>query len=105
MIAVLAIADGADGEDDLGVGTMAAEQVDGSTQVVGTLVDGKLLLLEEGGGAFRARWRVFRALERSLVGGKESKAEKMERERKDSKDGVGGYKRRGPEGENEDLMV
>jgi hypothetical protein len=54
MIAVLAIADGADGEDDLGVGTMAAEQVDGSTQVVGTLVDGKLLLLEEGGGALLA---------------------------------------------------
>ena len=54
MVAVLAIADGADGEDDLGVGTMAAEQVDGSTQVVGTLVDGELFLLEKGGGALLA---------------------------------------------------
>ena len=54
VVAVLAIADGTDGEDDLGVWTAAAEQVDGAAQVVGTLIDGKLLLLEEGGRALLA---------------------------------------------------
>ena len=51
MVAVFAVADGTDGEDDTDVGTTTAEQVDGAAQVVGTLIGGELLLLEERGGA------------------------------------------------------
>ena len=47
MIAVLAVTDGTDGEDDLDVGTTAAKEVDSTEQVVGTLVDRQFFLLEK----------------------------------------------------------
>ena len=48
VVAVLAVANGTDGEDNLDVGTAAAEQVNGAAEVVGTLIDAELLFLEEG---------------------------------------------------------
>ena len=54
MVAVLAVADGTDGEDNMNVGTVATEEVDGATQVLGTLVDGELLFLKKGGGTLLA---------------------------------------------------
>ena len=54
VVAVLAIADGADGEDNLDVRTAAAEQFDGAAEVVGTLIDAELLFLEERGGTLLA---------------------------------------------------
>ena len=54
VVAIFAVADGTDGEDYVNVGTMTAQQVDDTEQIVGTFIDGQFLFLEEGGWAFLA---------------------------------------------------
>jgi hypothetical protein len=54
VVAVFAVADGADRQDDMDVGIKAAQEVYRLTEVVGALVDGEHLLLEEGGRALLA---------------------------------------------------
>ena len=54
VVAVFAVADGTDGEDYVNVGTMTAQQVDDTEQIVGTFIDGQFLFLEEGGWALLA---------------------------------------------------
>ena len=54
VVAVFAVADGADRHDDMDVRIEAAQEVYRLTEVVGTLVDGELLFLKEGGRALLA---------------------------------------------------
>ena len=49
VVAIFAVADGTDGEDYLNVGTMTAQQFNDTEQIVGTLIDGQLFFLKEGG--------------------------------------------------------
>ena len=67
MIAVLTVADGADGQHHLDIRTAAAQHLYGATQVVGTLVNRELFLTEKGGGALLAVIDYLASLAESTV--------------------------------------
>ena len=48
MVALFAVTDRTDGQDNTDIGVVLAQHVDGALQVIGTLVNGKLFLGEEG---------------------------------------------------------
>ena len=51
VIAIFAVTDGTDGEDNVDVGATGTQQVDDAHQVVGTFVDGEQFLLKQRGRA------------------------------------------------------
>ena len=52
MIAVFAITDRTDGEDDMHIGILLAEEIDGLLKIVGTLIYRQIFFIKQGSGAF-----------------------------------------------------
>ena len=52
MIAVFAITDRTDGEDDMHIGILLAKEIDGLLKIVGTLIYRQIFFIKQGSGAF-----------------------------------------------------